>query len=119
MKPYSPQSKKDFTNNRPRRQLNYNIVSRPGQEKRKEGYTMFNDFRDTADRITLDCEKMKALLWLFAEQYTTGRADATLEAIRANPEAFAVLFSLIEDKAAEIQKAACEIAAIAYQKETA
>ena len=80
---------------------------------------MLNEYTDKTDALTLDCEKLSSLVWLFAEQYTTGRADATLEAIKANPEAFCVLFALIEDKVLEIKKQASELADMAYGKKSA
>ena len=75
-----------------------------------------NAMTDKTDALTLACEKLHALAWLFGENYTSARLDTVAQNIIANPEAFVATYSIIEDMIEQVQQAAQEVADLAYQE---
>lgn len=72
--------------------------------------------KEETDKLTNASEQLKALLWIFAEQYTRDNAEGVIENIKANPTAYSYLFSMIEDKALEVDAIASSLLDMAYQK---
>ena len=52
---------------------------------------------DIAEELTSKCTRLKALTYLFSEQYTAIQLKDIPEAIQKNPEAFTDSFAIIEE----------------------
>ena len=74
-------------------------------------------FTEKTDALTVACEKLSALTWLFSENYTACLPQNVADAVRANPTAFVATFSVIEDMIATVGGIASDLASMAYEHE--